>query len=89
MENEEKPSLRDNHESSSISPKTRVQINEEKNDLPRLTEPENDAQTADTNLDEWEYVTGIKLVAVVVAVTAACFVMLLDTSIIATVSCTI
>ena len=35
--------------------------------------------------EEWEYVTGYKLFAVIGVVTLACFIMLLDTSIIATV----
>ncbi len=36
--------------------------------------------------EEWEYVTGIKLTVVLIAVCAACFIMLLDTSIVVTVS---
>ena len=35
---------------------------------------------------EWEYVTGLKLMLVITAVTLACFLMLLDNSIISTVS---
>jgi hypothetical protein len=42
---------------------------------------------AATKADEadWEYVTGLKLHVVIVTVTLACFIMLLDTSIVATV----
>jgi len=36
--------------------------------------------------DEWEYITGVKLYLVIGMVTLACFIMLLDTSIVATVS---
>jgi hypothetical protein len=39
-----------------------------------------------TDASDWEYVTGIKLAVVIIAVTGACFLMLLDTSIVATVS---
>ena len=35
---------------------------------------------------EWEYITGLKLALVIAAVTLACFLMLLDNSIITTVS---
>lgn len=35
---------------------------------------------------EWEYITGLKLVVVIIAVTAAAFLMLLDNSIVSTVS---
>jgi hypothetical protein len=38
-----------------------------------------------TDASEWEYVTGVKLAVVIIAVTGACFLMLLDTSIVATV----
>lgn len=39
-----------------------------------------------TGGDDWEYVTGYKLWIILSAVTLACFTMLLDTSIIVTVS---
>jgi hypothetical protein len=35
---------------------------------------------------EWEYITGLKLILVLIAVTLACFLMLLDSSILSTVS---
>ena len=35
---------------------------------------------------EWEYITGLKLILVLIAITLACFLMLLDNSIIATAS---
>lgn len=36
--------------------------------------------------DGWEYITGVKLFLVIGLVTLACFIMLLDTSIVSTVS---
>ena len=35
--------------------------------------------------EEWEYISGMRLVAVMAAITLTCFLMLLDTSIVATV----
>lgn len=35
--------------------------------------------------EEWEYITGFRLMAVTFVITLACFVLLLDTSIVATV----
>jgi hypothetical protein len=42
--------------------------------------------TEPTTSEEWEYITGWKLVAVLGVVSLACFTMLLDTSIVVTVS---
>jgi hypothetical protein len=39
-----------------------------------------------TNESDYEYITGLKLALVIIAVTIACFLMLLDNSIVATVS---
>lgn len=36
--------------------------------------------------EEWEYITGFKLFAVTFVITLACFILLLDTSIVATVN---
>jgi hypothetical protein len=54
---------------------------------PAAAEPEPQLEKSDTAAtEEWEYVTGFKLFAVVGVVTLACFILLLDTAIIATVS---
>lgn len=53
------------------------------------TNPNNETppDTAATNKEpDWEYITGLKLILVLIAITLACFLMLLDNSIIATVS---
>jgi hypothetical protein len=42
--------------------------------------------TATKSEEEWEYITGVKLFLVIGTVTLACFIMLLDTSIVATAS---
>jgi hypothetical protein len=52
-------------------------------DTPTKNESPEDSPPAET---EWEYVTGLKLVLAIIAVTLAAFLMLLDNSIIATVS---
>lgn len=51
------------------------------------TEDSSNLQPAQTNASEdgWHYVTGMKLYLVIGMVTLACFIMLLDTSIVATV----
>lgn len=49
-----------------------------------VSNPEPTAQKND-EVDDWEYVTGVKLFLAIGTVTLACFIMLLDTSIVATV----
>jgi hypothetical protein len=48
--------------------------------------PEQDPVTAGTMTNEEEWVTGLKLAVIVAAITMAAFLMLLDVSIVATVS---
>ncbi|CAG8953512.1 hypothetical protein HYFRA_00009968 [Hymenoscyphus fraxineus] len=45
---------------------------------------DNVKKTKEPEVEEWEYVTGFKLVAVISVITLACFILLLDTSIVAT-----
>jgi hypothetical protein len=49
------------------------------------TPDENPKDSVTGKEKEWEYVTGLKLMLVITAVTLACFLMLLDNSIISTV----
>lgn len=55
-------------------------------DLPQLDPSNGDAPATVQTPEEWEYVTGFKILVAIAAVTAAVFIMLLDTSIVATVS---
>jgi hypothetical protein len=54
-------------------------------DSPQHDAPNDNAPATIPNPEEWEYVTGFKLLVAIAAVTAAIFIMLLDTSIVATV----
>jgi len=58
-----------------------------KDDQGSTTGDSSSLQPTHTNASEdgWEYVTGMKLYLVIGMVTLACFIMLLDTSIVATV----
>ena len=63
--------------------------NEAENNAPRPTTPAIGVlpiAPLDAPEGEWEYVTGFKLAVVIGAVTIVCFLMMLDTSIVATVS---
>jgi hypothetical protein len=88
MEKSEAASPRHSEEHSSVQ---RLQDETEK--IPEATSqqlslesPDKTASATPEEEEEWEYVTGIKLAVVIIAVTAACFIMLLDTSIVVTVS---
>ena len=79
---DEKPSLleeRSNTEGLQDNPETLPN----NGDTPTKDESPNDLTPAEK---EWEYVTGLKLLLAIIAVTLAAFLMLLDNSIIATVS---
>lgn len=55
-------------------------------ELPSAAISENVETQSDAPSDDWEYITGFKLFIVLAALTVTCFLMMLDTSVIVTVS---
>lgn len=87
MEKQETTSPRHSDEKSTTIVESRdgtIETQHGGSNSPSLDASAEKVPVAATNTEEWEYVTGFKLAAVNCAVTAACFVMLLDTSIVAT-----
>jgi hypothetical protein len=66
--------------------KSKIDRNDSPSPEPAAAKPEPQLQKSNTAAsEEWQYVTGLKRYAVVGVVTLACFILLLDTAIIATV----
>lgn len=82
------------HDEASLVPVHKVEGNEvetsekpaDKSRVESIGSGNDNGINTEPDSDEEEYVTGFKMVIVLVAVTAASFLMLLDTSIVATVS---
>jgi hypothetical protein len=78
----DRPSQDNTISDGTLESDTNEKVNEDADDVAQ-EDPTKEIQ-AD---EEWEYVTGFKLITILGTVTLACFIMMLDTSIVVTVSC--
>jgi hypothetical protein len=87
------PPLTINSPPESHSMELQAEDKEQERSIPSSSDPENESNpapeaktTATPALEEHEWVSGIKLLAILTAITLVCFLVLLDTSIVVTVN---